>query len=154
MGKYIMIIIGVLLISCSSQKQQYQDPKIIAYRFPDKIEQLLLKQIEEKPDDNYGLLIEHSDKNGKVITLVKEYSYFHFNTSYRALIGEKYYPISFPQFDAKYGVAEDAGEVLKRKIQSRDSTDFLTKKSYPLYHNVYVVKVDHENKIIFEGYEY
>ncbi|MEM7085851.1 MAG: hypothetical protein AAF489_06690 [Bacteroidota bacterium] len=153
MRLYIIVIASVLFTGCSVQKQLQPNPEVIAFRFPDKIEQLLLKQIQERPDENYGLLIKHSDNNGKVISLVKTLSFFHLKTSYRALIGEKYYPISFPQFDAKYGVTEDPGEVLKRKIQSRDSTDFLTKKSYPLYHDVYVVKVDYENKILFEGHQ-
>lgn len=151
-GLYIISIL-LVFVGCTSQKKAIIKRDTIAYRFTDKVEQLLLKQIREIPKTNYCILIQEKE-NLKHITLVSKYSFFHKKTSYHALIGEKYYPISFPQFDRKFGVAEDAEKLLMRKINSNDSEDFMTKKSYPLYHNVYTIKVDNQNNIVFEGNEY
>jgi hypothetical protein len=104
---WIALIISLGFINCSSQRQLGSKPEIIAYRFPDKVEQLLLKEVEKNQKKYCCLLIEQKN-NGKEISLVNKSSYYHKNTSYKALLGGKYYPILFPQFDIKFGVVEDA----------------------------------------------
>lgn len=150
---FLIIALTLCTIGCANQKELDIKPEIIAYRFTNKVEQLLLKQMEEHPKDDYCLLIE--DRGGqREIILVTGYSYFHKITSYHALIGKKYYPISFPQFDMRYGVTENAEELLQRKIDSEDSDDFLTKRSYPMYHGMYKIELDSKNNVVFEGWVY
>ena len=52
------------------------------------------------------------------------------------------------------GAVEDAKSLLKPKIANKDSNEFLTKKSYPMYHGVYKIEIDVNNNIIFEGNVY
>ena len=147
----IIIITIILLSSCNIHKRLGSKPEIIAYRFPEKIETLLMVEIEKKDKGDYCILVEQKEGNSKEITLVNGYSYYHKITSYKALIGNSYYPISFPQFDIKYGVVENAKKLLKRKISKGESEDFLTKQSYPLYHGVYRIEVDSNDNIVSEG---
>jgi hypothetical protein len=153
MRPFLIIALVLCMFGCANQKGMEIKPEVIAYRFTGKVEQLLLKQIEEHPKDNYCLLISEED-NLRQIILVTGYSYFHKNTSYYALIGRKYYPISFPQFDMKYGVTENAEELLQRKIDNEGSDDFITPRSYPMYHGMYKIELDSKNNVVFEGYVY
>lgn len=153
MREFLIIVLILCMLGCASKKGLEIKPEVIAYRLPNNVEKLLLKQIEEHPKDNYCLLLEGTNDLIKIY-LVKSYSYYHKNTSYHALIGEKYYPISFYLFDARFGIAENAEEVLQRKIHTKSSSDFLTKKSYPMYHGMYKVELDSERNIVFEGYVY
>ena len=150
---WIALVISVGFINCSSQRQLGSKPEIIAYRFPDKVEQLLLKEIRGNQKEYCCLLIEQKN-NGKEISLVNKSNYYHKNTSYKALLGGKYYPISFPQFDIKFGVVEDAKKLLLRKIKSKDSKGFLTNQSYPMYHKVYRIVLDSNSNIKSAGYVY
>ncbi|MAN26625.1 MULTISPECIES: hypothetical protein [Mesonia] len=147
-----VIILIIFIFGCSVQKGLKKE-NIIPYRFPSNVEQLLLKQIEENPKEDYCLLMEGTEKETKIY-LVKGYNFYHKKTSYRGLIGEKYYPISFLQFDIQYGVTENAKKLLQRKINSKNSSEFLTQKSYPLYHDMYKIEFDRQRNIIFEGYVY
>ena len=114
MRKSFYIILLSLVIGCQSNKELSRTNETIVYRFPLKIENLLLDEINKYPDKQHCLLIETNDQ-GQEINLVDKYSFYHKRTSYKALIGEKYYPISFPQLDMKYGTIEDAEELLRRK---------------------------------------
>ena len=153
MKTFIISFSLFLIFSCSAQKNGELEPNLIAYKLPFKVEQLLSKEIDKNQKDEYGLLIELKD-NSTSFTLVDGYSHYHKNTSYRAIIGVKYYPISFPQFDIKYGVVTDAKEFLEYKITNPEKWDSFGKQSYPMYHGVYRVEIDVNNKIIFEGSEY
>ncbi|WP_042280426.1 hypothetical protein [Nonlabens tegetincola] len=126
----------------------------IPYRFTEDVEELLLKVIEENPNESYCVLISQ-ENNITSIELVKHCNFFHSRTAYKAIIGNNYYSISFPQFDIRFGVTEDLNEVMKRKkISSRDNSEFITKSAYPSYHEVYIVKLKNRNEIIYSGYEY
>src|SRR5690554_4206768 len=153
MRKFLIIVLALCTLGCANKKGLEIKPEVIAYRLPSNVELLLLKQIEEYPKDNYCLLLEGTNDLIKIY-LVESYSYYHKNTSYHALIGEKYYPISFYLFDMRFGITENAEEVLQRKIHNKRSGDFLTKKSYPLYHNMYKIELDSERNIVFEGWVY
>ncbi len=153
MKTLIVPFLFFLLFSCTAQKNIELEPNIIAYKLPFKVEQLLSEEISKNQKNEYGILIELKN-NTTSFTLVDGYSYYHKNTSYRALIGEKYYPISFPQLDIKYGVVTDAEEFLQHKITKPETWDSFGKQSYPMYHGVYKIEVNSDNKIISEGSEY
>jgi hypothetical protein len=147
---YSLILLAFLFLSCGAPNHIESNTHLIAYKIPYKVEQLLLKEIEKNPKKEYCLLIELKD-GSTYFKLVKGYSYYHTNTSYRALIGEEYYPISFPQFDMKYGVVTNAIDYRKYKIEYPDLWDNYGKQAYPLYHEVYQVVLNSENEIVSEG---
>jgi len=123
-----VIILIIFIFGCSVQKGLKKE-NIIPYRFPSNVEQLLLKQIEENPKEDYCLLMEGTEKETKIY-LVKGYNFYHKKTSYRGLIGEKYYPISFLQFDIQYGVTENAKKLLQRKINSKKTAIYMEIKGF------------------------
>jgi hypothetical protein len=153
MKKTIIPLLLILFFSCKVTENVNLKSKIIVYKLPFKAEQLLFKQIEDQPKDNYCLLIRDDDDLRKII-LVTGYSYYHKNTSYHALIGKKYYPISFPQFDRRYGVVTDAEDFLEYKIKSPENWDSFGKQSYPIYHGMYKIELDSKNNVVFEGFVY
>lgn len=142
-----------MLFSCGSTTKSTLTPKVIVYKIPYKVEQLLIEQIESKPKKEYCILIEKQNES-IFFKLVDNYSHYHKYTSYRALIGEEYYPISFPQFDMRYGIINDSKEFLKTRNDDLNTSKGIGKQSYPMYHGLYKVEVDSKNNILFEGYVY
>ena len=151
--KYILLFSILLFTNCKASKRTIKQPEIIVYRFTDDVEKLLLNVIKKETNIHYGLLIKEQNEL-ITISLVKKLSFFHNKTSYRALIGNKLYPISFSQFDMRFGVTEDVDELLKRKRMNKGNQNFLTKKSYPLYHSLYTITLDKNNNIINAQYIY
>lgn len=152
MKHYLAIFSVITMLSCSTKSRIHN--KQIVYVLPSNIENLIKKQIEKKPNSNYCLLFKNNSINEKEISIVEGYSFYHKNTSYSVLIGDKYYPISFPQFDIKFGTLESQDELLEKKKDLKNNELLITSQSYPLYHGTFIVRFDNKNNVLYKGWVY